>query len=384
MSGKEDAKAERGSTVVGARLSRRGDERGLNVGGVPDGTDARQLRVGLELRERLQRRDALCVEVEDDQRGAARARLGDHGLGRPREHHVHAELARDGPDLRTKEQVVHSGDDHGTIMRMIVETRAVGPFFKNGFVLGCDTTREAIVIDPGDEVDDLVAFVAEHRLAVRFIMLTHAHVDHITGVGRAKREWQVPITLHRDDLLLYDRATQIGLMFGLRVAAPPPVDVFYEPGQVFRFGQYEVRPHHTPGHCPGGVCLQVGPVGAPGGGTDLFVGDTLFAGSIGRTDLPGGDFDTLIGSIKTTLYRSATARRSIPATGHLRPLAPNGARIRFSPGTDRAILGVCSESEASFQGRPCPSGLYSGIVPEEAAVFLTPEPWSSMGLPSCR
>ena len=98
-----------------------------------------------------------------------------------------------------------------------------------------------------------------------------------------------PIHLHRDDQFLYDHAVQSGAMFGLQVEPQPPIDVYYTPGEVIAFGGYEVRPHHTPGHCPGGVCLQIGRKGEAG--KELFVGDTLFAGSIGRTDLPGGDFD---------------------------------------------------------------------------------------------
>jgi hydroxyacylglutathione hydrolase len=183
---------------------------------------------------------------------------------------------------------------------MIVEVQAVGPFFKNGFVVGCDETRDAVLIDPGDEVAGLLAFAERHALAVRHILLTHAHVDHVTGVGTAKRALGVPVYLHRDDLFLYERAVQQGAMFGLSVEALPPPDVFYAPDQIITFGRYEVRPHHTPGHCPGGVCLQVGPKGTAG--KQLFVGDTLFAGSIGRTDLPGGDYDTLIRSIRTVLF----------------------------------------------------------------------------------
>ena len=172
---------------------------------------------------------------------------------------------------------------------MIIETRACAPFFKNGFVVGCADTREAIVIDPGDEVTELIDAVSRLGLSVRHILLTHAHVDHITGVGAAKAAFKVPVALHRDDLFLYDRVVEVGRMFGLRVERQPPIDVFYEPGQRFTFGRHVVRPHHTPGHCPGGVCLQVGRASDPDGGKDLFVGDTLFAGSIGRTDLPGGE-----------------------------------------------------------------------------------------------
>ena len=183
---------------------------------------------------------------------------------------------------------------------MVIETQAAGPFMQNGFIVACDASREAVIIDPGDGVRDLLAFAERNSLAIRHILLTHAHVDHVTGVGAAKRALNVPIYLHRDDLFLYDRAVESGAMFGLHVETPPPVDVFYSPGQVIAFGSCEARPHHTPGHCPGGVCLQIGTRGQPG--KDLFVGDTLFAGSIGRTDLPGGDYNTLISSIRDVLF----------------------------------------------------------------------------------
>jgi len=183
---------------------------------------------------------------------------------------------------------------------MIVESQAVGPFFKNGFVVGCEETREAVLIDPGDEVASLLAFAERSQLIIRHILLTHAHVDHITGVASAKRALNVPIHLHRDDLFLYEQVIEIGAMFGLKVEPQPPVDRFYTEGQTIPFGTYEARVRHTPGHCPGGVCLQIGKAGTQG--KELFVGDTLFAGSIGRTDLPGGDHATLIASIRNVLF----------------------------------------------------------------------------------
>jgi hydroxyacylglutathione hydrolase len=183
---------------------------------------------------------------------------------------------------------------------MIVESQAVGPFFKNGFVVGCERTRDAVIIDPGDEVASLLAFAAQEKLAIRHILLTHAHVDHVTGVAAAKRALGVPVYLHQDDQFWYERAVESGALFGLSVEPQPPIDVYYTPGQVIAFGDYAVRPHHTPGHCPGGVCLEIGKHGAPG--PELFVGDTLFAGGIGRTDLPGGDYATLIASIKNVLF----------------------------------------------------------------------------------
>ena len=195
---------------------------------------------------------------------------------------------------------------------MLIEVRAVAPFFKNGVVLGCERTRHAVLVDPGDEVDALIDAVRAHALEVRHILLTHAHIDHITGVARAKRAFDVPIHLHRDDLFLYEGVVQQGAMFGLRVEAQPPVDAFYD-GSPITFGDYEARVHHTPGHCPGGVCLQVGRQGERG--RDLFVGDTLFAGSIGRTDLPGGDYQTLIASITRVLFAFGDDARVYPGHG---------------------------------------------------------------------
>lgn len=209
---------------------------------------------------------------------------------------------------------------------VILETRAVGPFFKNGFVVGCDETREAVLIDPGDEVQQLLAFAEQKSLRIRHILLTHAHVDHVTGVAVAKRALDVPIHLHEADLFLYEAAVEHGRMFGLRVDAPPAVDEFYEPGEVIAFGRYEARPHHTPGHCPGGVCLQVGRAGEAG--KHLFVGDTLFAGSIGRTDLPGGDYDTLIGSIKEVLFAFGDDAIVYPGHG---PTTTIGQERRTNP-----------------------------------------------------
>jgi glyoxylase-like metal-dependent hydrolase (beta-lactamase superfamily II) len=184
---------------------------------------------------------------------------------------------------------------------MILETRAVEPFFKNGYVLGCEETREGIIIDPGDEVGALLDAAAKHELTVKYILLTHAHLDHITGVGEAKRALAVPVGLHPDDHFLYEHVVQQGQMFGFRVEPQPPVDFFYEGEGPIRFGHYAVRVLHTPGHCPGGVCLAVRKDGEEP--STLFVGDTLFAGSIGRTDLPGGDLTTLLNSIRGVLFR---------------------------------------------------------------------------------
>ena len=196
---------------------------------------------------------------------------------------------------------------------MIIESAAVGPFFKNGYIVGCERTRQAIYIDPGDEVEQLLAFITAEQLQVAYILLTHAHVDHVSGTAEAKRALQAPIYLHEDDLFLYQNAVRSGMMFGLTVEEPPPVDRYYELDRIITFGDYQVRVVHTPGHCPGGVCLAISQQGDPGP-PHLFVGDTLFAGSIGRTDLPGGDYETLLRAITTGLF--AFPDESIVYSGH--------------------------------------------------------------------
>jgi hydroxyacylglutathione hydrolase len=183
---------------------------------------------------------------------------------------------------------------------MLIRTAAVPPFFKNGYVVSCESTREGVVIDPGDEVELLLDAVKKDGITPRAILLTHAHLDHVTGVAVAKRRLGVDVWLHKDDEFLYTGVIEQGRMFGIRVEPQPPIDRFYETGQAVRFGQCVADVLHTPGHCPGGVCLAIGR--SSDAERDLFVGDTLFAGSIGRTDLPGGDMDTLLRSIHHVLF----------------------------------------------------------------------------------
>lgn len=209
---------------------------------------------------------------------------------------------------------------------MIVEVRAVPPFQKNGYIVGCETTREAVLIDPGDEVDALLQVAGSRSLKVQYILLTHAHVDHVTGVARAKDALRVPVYLHRDDRFLYDAAQQQAAFFGLRCDPLPPIDRYYDLGRTLPFGEYEVSVHHAPGHCPGGVCLAIGRKGSAK--EDLFVGDTLFAGSIGRTDLPGGDHATLLRSIKDVLFAFGDAAKVYSGHG---PQTTIGQERRTNP-----------------------------------------------------
>jgi glyoxylase-like metal-dependent hydrolase (beta-lactamase superfamily II) len=200
-------------------------------------------------------------------------------------------------------------------LTMLIETRAVPPFSKNGYVLGCEETREGVVIDPGDEVDELLDAVQRHQLRIKYILLTHAHLDHITGVRRAKEALQAPVGLHEADDFLYERVVQQGIAFGFRVEAQPPVDFFYDTSQPLSFGRYTVQIRHTPGHSPGGVCLVVGRQAERE--RVLIVGDTLFEGGMGRTDLPGGDLATLLRSIREVLL--AFPDDTVVYSGHGRP-----------------------------------------------------------------
>ena len=198
---------------------------------------------------------------------------------------------------------------------MIVETRAMPPFFKNGYVVGCEDTRDAVMIDPGDDVDQLLAAASAQNLKIRYILLTHAHLDHVSGVSKAKSALGVPVGLHQADNFLYEAVVEQGRAFGFPVERQPAVDFFYEPEARLDFGKYHAHVRHTPGHCPGGVCLAIAREGSST--PALFVGDTLFAGSIGRTDLPGGDMATLLRSIREVLF--AYPDDAVVYSGHGEP-----------------------------------------------------------------
>jgi len=166
-----------------------------------------------------------------------------------------------------------------------------GVFAENTYLVACARTGAGILVDPGAAAADAIAAARAAGVAIGQIVLTHAHVDHVEGIPLARRELpDVPILLHRDDRQLYGAAPMQAQMFGLRMEPLPPVDGELVAGESVRFGECAMEIRFAPGHAPGHVILV-------GDGVAL-VGDVIFAGSIGRTDLPGGDFATLMRSIR--------------------------------------------------------------------------------------
>lgn len=180
------------------------------------------------------------------------------------------------------------GTDRGEVT---VRAFSGGAFAQNGYLVVCTGTRRGILVDPGGGVEGMLTAVEAEGVAVESIVLTHAHLDHVDGVARAKRETDAPILMHADDEPVYRSALEQAQVFGVRIETPPPVDRHLTDGAPVRFGDCELRVRHTPGHSPGHVILV--------GDGYALVGDCVFAGSIGRTDLPGGDFQQLMKSIRT-------------------------------------------------------------------------------------
>jgi glyoxylase-like metal-dependent hydrolase (beta-lactamase superfamily II) len=164
-----------------------------------------------------------------------------------------------------------------------------GQLSQNCYLVADRRTREAVIIDPGEEPAMFLAELDTRAWALRAIWLTHAHVDHIIGVGAVKRATGVPIHLHPLDRRIYDALPQFGAWLGKELEPPPPPDVALEAGGRLGVGGFEFEVRFTPGHSPGSVSFA--------GNGMVFGGDVLFSGSVGRTDLPGGDFATLMSTI---------------------------------------------------------------------------------------
>lgn len=177
---------------------------------------------------------------------------------------------------------------------MIIKELVVGPIMANCFIVGCPDTRQAVVIDPGDETPRILQSLAADELTVKYIINTHGHFDHVAANKGLKDATGAMLMIHAADAPMLGQIARSASMWGLSGEDSPPPDQTLAEGDRIRFGNLELQVIHTPGHTPGGISLY--------GHNCVFVGDTLFAGSIGRTDFPGGDFDTLIASIRQKLF----------------------------------------------------------------------------------
>ncbi|MGZ3788006.1 MAG: MBL fold metallo-hydrolase [Bacteriovorax sp.] len=190
----------------------------------------------------------------------------------------------------------------------------VGSYACNCSVLYSDKTREAIIIDPGNDQDLILKKIKELNIDVKKLIHTHAHFDHIGRSSEVSEATGASIHLHKADQFLYDMLPQQGLFFGQRVGTPKPIDAYLEEGETFSFSDPNIKTFlstlHTPGHTPGSCCFYSEYFDTP----HLFAGDTLFYQSIGRTDLPGGDGRQIIRSIKEKILTLPEETRVI--TGH--------------------------------------------------------------------
>lgn len=203
---------------------------------------------------------------------------------------------------------------------MIIKELVVGPLMANCFIFGCEETKEAVVIDPGGDADRILFSLADSGLNVKYIINTHGHFDHVAANGKIKDATGADILIHPLDASMLGSISTNAAIFGISVENSPPCDQTIEEGDTVSFGKITLKVLHTPGHTPGGISLYTDKI--------VFVGDTLFAGSIGRTDFPGGDFNTLISSIRTKLFKMEDDVRVFSGHG---PETSIGSEKRFNP-----------------------------------------------------
>lgn len=190
---------------------------------------------------------------------------------------------------------------------MIFKSIVVGELDVNCFILACEKTREGIVVDPGDNVPGILALAGEDDIRIVEIVATHGHFDHIGRVHSLKKETGAPFAIHGADRFLVENLPDIAVVFGVDSDPAPEIDRTLEEDDTVRFGEETLRVLHTPGHAPGNIALTW-----PG---HAIVGDTVFAGSVGRTDFEGGDRELLLRSIREKILTLGDDTRLYPGHG---------------------------------------------------------------------
>lgn len=203
---------------------------------------------------------------------------------------------------------------------MILESLPTGPLQVNCYILGCEVTRKAAVIDPGGDVPAILARLKRLDLQLQLVINTHGHFDHVGGNRQLLAATGAELLLHQADSQLLASAASHAAAYGLPSDSSPPAQRLLSGGEQLLLGELSLEVLHTPGHTPGGICLLVE--------DQVIVGDTLFAGSIGRTDLPGGDHQTLIASIRGKLLVLPDATTAHPGHG---PATTIGQEKRYNP-----------------------------------------------------
>ncbi len=219
-----------------------------------------------------------------------------------------------------------------------------GAFAENCYIIADPGSGEAVIVDPGEETDLFLARLRGRGWTLKAIWLTHAHLDHVAGVGPLKAATGAPVFLHPADRLLYDHVPAQAAMFGLAAQAPPPPDADLADGQTLAVGGCRFAVLHTPGHSPGSVSFV--------GHGQAIVGDLIFSGSVGRTDLPGGDTETLLASIRDKLYALPNETAVLPGHG---PATTIGAEKRTNPFV-KLVPGVNACLRCGAEVRPKPLG----------------------------
>lgn len=202
---------------------------------------------------------------------------------------------------------------------MILERLIVGPLENNCFVVVDEETRSAIIIDPGDEPDRILDLIKQNNYKVKYIICTHAHFDHIGGLPEIKEELGAEIVIHKDELPIYKNAHKHAESWGFMIDPLPEPDRLVNDNEILSFGKISIKIIHTPGHSPGGICIKLDDV--------LFTGDTLFKGSVGRTDLPGCDENDLKKSLKKIVSSMPDKVKVLPGHG---PYTTIGEEKKFN------------------------------------------------------